>query len=120
MIRVYYYQRIVVTQAQLPDFISSSKITVYEIHRYKRIDFDRTIEVWARKKRRSKRLMRFRKRRSVQITLLRFVKKLEEKRGAPPSAQIPHMNGELNVSCNDAVDGCNRRTVFIYISIYAC
>jgi len=119
MIRVYYNHKIVFVQAQLPDFTSSSNITVYEIHRYKRINFDRTIEVWARKKRDSKRLTRFRTRRSVQITLLRIIKKLERKRDTPLSAQIPDMNGKVNGSRKDVADSTEGPYLYTYPYMHA-
>src|SRR6056297_879262 len=119
MIRIYYNHELVLTQAQLPDYTSSSNITVYNIHRYKRIDFARTIEVWARKKGNSKRLMRFRTTKSVQVTLLRVIKKFEEKRGAPPAVQIPNMNGEVNLSHNDAVISTQGPYLYSYLYMHA-
>ena len=77
MIIVYHFTNIVIRQTQISDFIDPQHQQVTTIHRYRRTNFTKTIEICFRKRKPAKRLVRHRRKKLNQLTLERCLKRLK-------------------------------------------
>lgn len=69
MIIVYHFSTIAIRQSQIHDFINPQNIRVTTIHRYRRVNFTKTIEICFRKRKPAKPLVQHRRKKLKQLTL---------------------------------------------------